>query len=32
LTSNGDIFNNGKLASFVHEGVRYTNRRPGPRG
>ena len=32
LTSNGDIYNNGKLASFVHEGVRYTNRRPGPRG
>ena len=29
-TSNGDIYNNGKLASFVHEnGLRYTVRRPG---
>jgi hypothetical protein len=29
---NGDVYNNGKLASFVYEGVRYTNRRIGPRG
>lgn len=31
--SNGDIYNNGKLASFVYDnGLRYRVRRPGPRG
>ena len=30
--SNGNIYNNGKLASFVSDnGMRYRVRRPGPR-
>ena len=30
--SNGDIYNNGQLASFVSDnGMRYRVRRPGPR-
>ena len=30
--SNGDIYNNGQLASFVSDnGMRYSVRRPGPR-
>ena len=29
--SNGDRYNNGKLASFVYDGQRHSVRRPGPR-